>query len=77
MLKPTSTYKMSKPTKTGLALSKFKTLEQRHQWKRAMIDAELCSKIVVKAPQRDNKSRGLTNTAGNTGSHAYTTPSAE
>jgi hypothetical protein len=61
MLKPTSTYKMSKPTKTGLALSKFKTLEQRHQWKHAMIDAELCAKIVVKTPQRDkNAPRGNT-----------------
>jgi hypothetical protein len=74
MLKPTSTYKMSKPTKTGLALSKFKTLEQRHQWKRAMIDAELCSKIVVKAPQRDNKSRGTTNYTTTSNS---ATPSAE
>jgi hypothetical protein len=65
---------MSKPTKTGLALSKFKTLEQRHQWKRAMIDAELCSKIVVKAPQRDNKSRGTTNYTTTSNS---ATPSAE
>jgi hypothetical protein len=52
---------MSKPTKTGLALSKFKNKEQRDQWKRAMIDAELCSKIVVKTPQRDkNAPRGGT-----------------
>ena len=62
MLKPTSTYKMSKPTKTSLALSKFKNKEQRDQWKRAMIDAELCSKIVVKASQRDkNAPRGQSN----------------
>ena len=74
MLKPTSTYKMSKATKTGLALSKFKTLEQRHQWKRAMIDAELCAKIVVKTPQRDNKSRGTTNYTTTSNS---ATPSAE
>jgi len=62
MLKPTSNYRMSSTLKTSLALSKFKTLEQRHAWKRACIDAELCSKIVVKAPQRDkNAPRGQSN----------------
>ena len=55
-MKPTSNYKMSKPLKTSLALSKFKSLEQRHQWKRAMIDAELCSKIVVKHEKKDRNS---------------------
>jgi hypothetical protein len=59
MLKPTSNYKMSKTLKTSLALGKFKTLEQRHAWKRACIEAELASKIVVKTPQRDkNAPRG-------------------
>jgi hypothetical protein len=53
MLKPTSNYKMSKSLKTSLALSKFKSLDQRHQWKRAMIDAELCSKIVPKSTKGD------------------------
>jgi hypothetical protein len=57
MLKPTSTYKMSKPTKTGLALSKFKDLDQRHAWKRAMIQAELASKIVPKVSKGDRNSR--------------------
>ena len=42
-MKPTSSYKMSKPTKTSLALGHFKNAEQRHAWKRAMIDAELCA----------------------------------
>ena len=46
---------MSKATKTGLALSKFKDLDQRHAWKRAMIQAELASKIVPKREPRDNK----------------------
>lgn len=55
MLKPTSTYKMSKSVKAGLALSKFKTLEQRHAWKRAMIDAELCSRIVVKSVKKEGR----------------------
>ena len=59
MLKPNSTYKMSKQTKRTLALTGFKSKEQRDGWKRAMIDAELCSKIVVKVPQRDrNAPRG-------------------
>jgi hypothetical protein len=53
---------MSKTLKTSLALSKFKTLDQRHAWKRACIDAELCSKIVVKSAPRDkNAPRGNTN----------------
>ena len=63
MLKPTSNYKMSKPLKTSLALSKFKSLEQRHQWKRAMIDAELCSKIVVKSEKKDRNSGTVYKTA--------------
>jgi hypothetical protein len=55
MLKPTSTYKMSKTLKASLALGKFTDVHQRGAWKRACIDAELASKIVVKAPQRDKK----------------------
>ena len=57
MLKPTSTYKMSKQTKTGLALSKFKDAHQRGAWKRAMIDAELQAKI---QPKRERKDRNST-----------------
>jgi hypothetical protein len=61
MLKPNSTYKMSKQTKRTLALTGFKSKEQRDGWKRAMIDAELCSKIVVKTDKRDrNAPRGGT-----------------
>ena len=63
MLKPTSTYKMSSSLKTSLALSKFKSKEQRDQWKRAMIDAELCSKIVPKSTKgdRNNRPQGTAN----------------
>jgi hypothetical protein len=49
MLKPTSTYKMSKPTKTMLALGKFRSTGDRHLWKAAMIGAELASRVVVKS----------------------------
>ena len=41
MNKPTANYRMSKPTKTMLALGKFRDAHDRGQWKRAMIDAEL------------------------------------
>jgi hypothetical protein len=59
MLKPTSTYKMSKQTKRTLALTGFKSKEHRDGWKRAMIDAELCSRIVVKSVKKDgNGNRG-------------------
>jgi hypothetical protein len=72
MLKPTSNYKMSKTLKTSLALGKFKTLDQRHAWKRACIDAELCSKIVVKSAPRDkNAPRG-----GGTANYTVTSNSA-
>jgi hypothetical protein len=50
---------MSKSLKTSLALSSFQDPHHKGAWKRAMIDAELCSKIVVKTPQRDkNAPRG-------------------
>ena len=29
---------------------------QRNAWKRAMIDAQLCSEIVIKTPSRDKNS---------------------
>ena len=59
MLKPTSNYKMSPLLKISLATGKFKDAHQRGAWKRACIDAELASKIVVKTPQRDkNAPRG-------------------
>jgi hypothetical protein len=59
MLKPTSNYKMSPLLKISLATGKFKDAHQRGEWKRACIDAELASKIVVKTPQRDkNAPRG-------------------
>ena len=49
MLKPTASYKMSKTTKTALALFKFKDAHERGAWKRAMIDAELSAAIRPKA----------------------------
>ena len=46
---------MSSTLKASLALGKFTDAHQRGAWKRACIDAELASKIVVKSAPRDNK----------------------
>jgi protein involved in temperature-dependent protein secretion len=54
MLRPTANYKMSKPTKTGLALHKFKDAHARGAWKRAMIQAELSAAI---QPKREKGKR--------------------
>ena len=52
---------MSPLLKISLATGKFKDAHQRGAWKRACIDAELASKIIVKTPQRDkNAPRGST-----------------
>lgn len=68
MLKPTSSYKMSPLLKISLATGKFKDAHQRGEWKRACIDAELASKIVVKAEKRDkNSPRGTGYQTNDTG----------
>lgn len=53
MLKPGKTFKLSKPTKTMLA--SITDPVRRNEWKRAMIDAQLCSEVVIKSAPRDNK----------------------
>ena len=58
-MKPGKTFKLSKTTKRMLC--SIVNTEQRNQYKRMMIDAQLCSEIVVKTPQRDkNAPRGGT-----------------
>jgi hypothetical protein len=54
-IKPTKTYKMSKSTKTILALGKFRSAEDRNAWKRAMIGAELAAAVVIKREPRNDK----------------------
>ena len=54
-MKPTANFKLSKQTKRTLALTKFKSEEQRSQWKRAMIDAELTAAMMPKLSK--NKDR--------------------
>ena len=53
MLKPGKTFKLSKTTKRMLC--SIVNTEQRNQYKRMMIDAQLCSEVVIKTPTRDNK----------------------
>jgi len=77
-MKPGKTFKLSKTTKRMIGLMKGATDEQRNQYKRMMIDAQLCSEVVVKSAPRDrNAPKGAPLPAGTTGSHAYTSPSAE
>ena len=67
---------MSSMLKTSLALSKFKSLDQRHQWKRAMIDAELCSKIVAKPTKDRNSNNGPRGTSNYAVTSNSATPTA-
>ena len=58
-MKPGKTFKLSKTTKRMIGLMKGATADQRNQYKRMMIDAQLCSGIVIKTPTRDkNTPRG-------------------
>jgi hypothetical protein len=51
-----STFKLSKRTKTMMALMKFKNDQDRHGFKNAMIDAQVASSIVPRtAKERDAK----------------------
>jgi len=54
MLKPGKTFKLSKTSKRMIAMMKG-TDGDRNHFKRMMIDAQLCSEIVVKSAPRDNK----------------------
>jgi hypothetical protein len=58
MFKPTANYKMSKQTKTSLALGKFKDAHARGQWKRAMIEAELSAAVQPKREKRPTGTQG-------------------
>ena len=58
-MKPTKNYKMSKTLKASLALTTFQDPHQKGQWKRAMIDAELCAAI---QPKREKGRKPETST---------------
>jgi hypothetical protein len=60
MMKPGKTFNLSKQTKRFMAT--FTKAEDRNHYKRMMIDAQLCSEVVVKSAPRDkNASRGTSN----------------
>jgi hypothetical protein len=72
MLKPNKTFKISKQTKRFMCT--FVDPVARHEFKRAMIQAELAAGIIVKSAPRDkNAPRG---SGYNTTSNSAT-PSAE
>ena len=48
-------YRMSSLTKASLALSGVLDPHKRGEWKRAMIDAELCAAVV---PKREKRPQG-------------------
>ena len=58
MLKPGKTFKLSKTAKRMIALMKGSTSEQRNQYKRMMIDAELCGAIQPKREKRPSDPQG-------------------
>ena len=53
---PTKTFKFSKRNKTMMALLPFKDTATRNAFKRMMIDAQLCSEVIVRGPK--DKDRG-------------------
>ena len=57
-MKPGPNYRMSALTKASLALSKFQDPHKRGEWKRAMIDAELCAAVVPKREPRKQAAGG-------------------
>jgi hypothetical protein len=54
---PTKTFKFSKRNKTLMTLLPFKDQTIRNAFKRMMVDAQLCSGVVVKS----SKDRGADN----------------
>ena len=53
---PTKTFKFSKRNKTLMTLLPFKDTATRNAFKRMMIDAQICSGIIVRGPK--DKDRG-------------------
>jgi hypothetical protein len=59
-MKPSKTFNLTKQTKRLMCT--IVDPVARNQYKRMMIDAQLCSEIVIKAPARDkNAPRGTAN----------------
>jgi hypothetical protein len=71
MLKPNKTFKLSKQTKRFMCT--IADPVERHEYKRAMIQAELASAIVPKREPRENKG-GSKNGIGYSSSEHAATP---
>ena len=56
-MKPGPNYKMSSSLKASLAMNPLKDPHKQAAWKRAMIEAELCSAI---QPKREKRPQGNT-----------------
>ena len=69
MAKTGPTFKLSKTTKRSLALTKWKSVDQMHAWKRAMIDAEYTASLQPKISKRE-RTGGNYNTTSNSATPA-------
>ena len=56
-MKATASYKMTKSTKRSLALGRFTSEQQRHDWKRAMIGAELAEEHARRTAGKKSKDK--------------------
>jgi hypothetical protein len=54
-MKPDKNFRLSKPTKTMLALGHFRDAQDRNTFKRAMIQAELQSKLQPRSKREKNE----------------------
>ena len=52
------TFRLSKRNKTLLALSDFKTQDQRDSFRHMMIEAQVAASVVVKSSKERNASKG-------------------
>ncbi len=56
-MKATASYRMTKTTKRSLALGRFTSEQQRHDWKRAMIGAELSAEHAKRTAGKRTKDK--------------------
>ena len=59
MMKPDKTFKMWASTKAALALGGFKNAHERGEYKRAMIDAQLCYESAKRAALKSKADKDL------------------
>ena len=74
-MKPGKTFNLSKQTKRFMAT--FVNAEQRNAFKRAMIQAQLASEVVVKTRDRNSNDKRPQGTASYVTTSNSATPSAE